>query len=790
MCVKIIQQFLSFLFFFFSTIQLYGQSISGVISFEDEPLSQAHILLNPLKKHAISDENGAFSFKQIPLGDYELVVTYVGMEDFHLKFPLLETKIVEIKMSVASDMLDELTLATHNELTDEALQRRVMRKDELEQHSSENLSTTLSREPGVTAIQTGTGIAKPVIRGLSFNRVQVNSDGIKQEGQQWGADHGLEIDQYNVARVELLKGPGTLMYGSDGMGGVISVSSHLVPKYNTLLLEHKSIYKTNNRLYGSSTAVQLNKNNRFFIARYSTQDYADYRVPAKRFNYNRFILPLENEQLTNTAGRERNYSIYSGWLGDWGKQEFAWTSYHLKTGIFPGAIGIPRAATIASDGDDTNIDVPLQDVKHNKLSTTTVLNTRKGDWQINAAWQRNDREERSLPHLHGQQITVVDSTLALGLKLDTYTLNVRFEGNEEEQWHHKVGGDIQYQNNEISGFEYLLAPYRTLRSGVYDIVEYHASERLHLSGGLRIDYGFNKTDRVNRLLIINENDSIYQGSKAVDKSYLNYSASIGLNYSLDEDAIIKWNVGRTFRIPSPSETSSNGVHHGTFRHELGNPDLKSEKGIQTDLAFIRSKEKWYTNLALFYNYFQDYIYLSPSGSFLYEGLDGEMYSLPEAGQVYQYKQNDAMFLGFEYIVDYKISRKFSLQHNAEYVWNTNLDESLPLPFTPPPSVKTALRYEYHYKKWKNMYAELSTAYFFEQNRTDRNELATPDAFLVHLSAGGRYTVGKQEIICSLQLRNVFDQVYLNHLSRYRLLNLPEQGRNLVLSVKIPFHQHL
>lgn len=787
MCVN---KFFSFFLFLLLPFQLFSQGISGKIQFDNEPLPHAHILLNPSKIHTLSKADGSFSFEKLSPGSYELIVTYVAMEDYHLKINLQEDQFFVIEMKEARELLDELTLASHNEFTDETLQRRVMRQEELENHSAENLSATLNREPGITSIQTGTGIAKPVIRGLSFARVQVNSDGIKQEGQQWGADHGLELDQFDVARVELVKGPGTLMYGSDGMGGVISVRSHLVPKLNTLLLEHRSIYKTNNKLYGSSTSVQLNKNNRFLLGRFSTQDYSDYRVPADRFNYNRYILPLEGERLKNTAGRERNYSLFGGWLGDWGKQEFGWTSYHLTTGIFPGAIGVPRAASLLSDGDDTNIDVPLQDVEHNKLTASTILNAEKGVWEINAAWQRNKRKERSLPHLHGQQIAIPDSTLALGLDLDTYSLNVRFEGNDEHEWHHKVGGDIQYQNNEISGFEYLLAPYRTLRSGIYDIVEYHASERLHLSGGLRFDYGFNKTDRINRLLIINQTDSIYQGSKAVDETYLNYSASLGFNYSLDEDAILKWNLGRTFRIPSPSETSSNGVHHGTFRHELGNPDLKSEKGIQTDLAVIRNKGKWYTNLALFYNYFEDYIYLSPSGSFLYEGLDGELYSLPEAGQVYQYKQNDAMFLGFEYIVDYRINKKLSIQHNAEYVWNTNLDESLALPFTPPASVKTALRYESHYKKWKGLYAEFSTAYFFEQNRTDRNELATPDAFLVDISAGGRYSLGKQEIICSIQLRNAFDRTYLNHLSRYRLLNLPEQGRNLVLSIKLPFHHHL
>ncbi|MCS7073244.1 MAG: TonB-dependent receptor plug domain-containing protein, partial [Bacteroidia bacterium] len=204
----------------------------------------------------------------------------------------------------------------------------------LTQHSNGTLVNTLERLPGLSSINTGIGIAKPVIRGLSFNRVVVTDLGIKQEGQQWGADHGLEIDQFGVERVEILKGPASLLYGSDALGGAINIRPPQLPEEGTFELSALTNFRSYNQNWGNSISIGGKKHGISFRGRFSTQDFGDYQVPASQFSYNRYILPILNKKLKNTAGNERNFSAMIGLNRNWGFSHFTLSGFQQVVGLF------------------------------------------------------------------------------------------------------------------------------------------------------------------------------------------------------------------------------------------------------------------------------------------------------------------------------------------------------------------------------------------------------------------------------------------------------------------------
>lgn len=678
--------------------------------------------------------------------------------------------------SLKSLNIDTITINGRGTFKSGTLAKEELSETFMQRNMQGTLVNALEQLPGLSAINTGVGVAKPVIRGLSFQRIIVNHNGIKQEGQQWGADHGLEIDQYDVERLEILKGPVSLMYGSDGLGGVINVLPMRIPLENLWKANVQTVYKSNNNHLASSGQLVFRKNQFFGAARFTTQDFGDYVVPADSFVYNTYILPIYNQHLKNTAGQERNVNAQFGLIQDKWKLRLFVSRYQLEAGIFSGAIGIPRAYQLFEDQSYRDRNIPKQKVVHSKSSLQLDYTGSNYHWQTIIGYQHNLRQEFSYPHAHNR-VAADSSNIALELNLSTATMNTKFSRTPSADYQETYGLSFQYQQNRRSGFEFLLPHFSTIRSGIYYLGEYQWKKNMRTSAGIRLDYGGNYTQLHNQLIDIDDDGKyIYElRANATNVNFYNYAASIGLDWTLPSDGTnVKVNIGKSFRIPSPAETVSNGVHHGTFRHELGTPDLQSEHGYQLDISGAWRLPKNRLEVSTYFNYFDKFIYLRPTAKFS---------PLPDAGQLYQYTQNDAIYAGLEGSWQWDVFSFLQFRQNAEYVWNYNLDSRTPLPFTPPASIRTEL--EYHVsrlQKLENIYFNINSHYFFAQHRVDKNEPATPDYHL--LSTGAGLSVGRIQL--NLEVQNLLNIKYLNHLSRYRILNIPEQGRNFILGIKFNF----
>ena len=766
----------------FSQTERY--TLGGIVLDEEtgESMPGAEVYIHELVKGTITDADGFFKFTDLKPARYHIHIKFIGYHSLY-QYVNLTKDIQEFKFQMIPSSLELMEIVIESDpfktgAVEQSLTTQTISEEFLKKNPGGTLMSSLQQLPGINAINTGVSISKPVIRGLSFNRVIVSDRGVKQEGQQWGADHGLEIDQFDPEQIEIVKGPASLQHGSDGMGGVIIINNPYLAQEGTLEGQITGIYKSNNHLIGTSTMLKGNVNGLVYQARFSTQDFGDYRVPADNFYYNGYILPIYNNRLKNTAGKERNLSGMIGLKKNWGYSTLTISNYNQLAGIFPGAVGVPRLYDLEDDGDSRNIDLPRQNINHFKIiSNSNILFG--GNWlEVNLGYQNNDRKEEGEPHAHGIE-PESESNLALGLKLETFSANLRYNQAINEKANRIFGIQYQYQVNRFGGFEFLLPAFTQNTLGAYFHEQRSLGEVFTINYGIRMDYAKVIIDEhYEPDYPVDPQDSVLR-NPSVNRDFLNLSGGIGLSWFPNHNLNLKFNMGSSYRVPTPNELTVNGIHHGTFRHERGDPDLDAERGWQFDLSFSYHLNRFLFNITPFLNLYKNYIYLKPTAEFS---------ELPGGGQIFQYTQDNAVFIGAELSIDYHLIENLHLELVSEYVANYNLETELPLPFTPPFS--TLLGIEYRVPKLTkalgNSFVNFGTRFTAAQNRVDRNEQPTDGYILLNFGFGTEFYIGKQQLDFLFNIQNLLDTRYMNHLSRYRWLNLPEQGRNVSISLIFPF----
>ena len=670
-----------------------------------------------------------------------------------------------------------------------ALTVDVANKDFLRKNFTGNLMQAMANIPGVQAMDIGVGASKPMIRGMGFNRIVVSENGVKQEGQQWGADHGLELDAFNVETVSVLKGPSSLLYGSDAMGGVIDIQQAALPVADQFFAEAALLGKTVNGTVGGSLMLGFKKNVWFAKIRYSEQHFGDYRIPTDTIVYLTQKMPVYGRKLKNTAGIERNIGFFAQYQRQRYKANYSVSNVYQKTGFFPGAHGIPDVSRVEDDGDSRNMELPYSKVNHLKVTTLQQYAWEKLVLSGDFGFQNNHREEWSVFHTHygSQPVPEKDPDKELAFNLNTLSASVKVRFIGSSSWEHALGWDGQHQRNDISGYSFLLPEYYRSTTGLLWLTTYKPNNVISVSGGMRYDYGYIHisshedaylADYLRKQGYDEEQVEHYKwNSHAVKKKFGDYSFSLGLVWTPSERHMVKANVGRSFRLPGANELAANGVHHGTFRHEQGDTNLKSEQGWQMDASYNLRYNGFSISVSPFVSWFSNYIFLRPTG---------EWSVLPHAGQIYRYTGAEALFAGTEATIDIHFLRSFNYRISGEYVYTYNCDEHIPLSFSPPFSMRNTLTWQ---RKQVMLYAEWQS--IARQNRVDRNEDRTPGVNLFHL--GGSLNIpirGNQAIEITLTARNIFNTRYYNHLSFYRKVEIPEPGRNFQLLIKIPFKKLL
>lgn len=762
-------------------------------------LPNAHVSIG--RKHAYTNLNGNAIFHQIfnqiseEISEEKspkklLKITHVGYVNYQktVDFSKKHT-ILLIALTQDNAILNEVTITQKpvKNFIKYSGNKQKINTEFLAQNRDNSLMQTLQNIPGVSAITIGSGQSKPTIRGLGFNRVVVVENGIKHEAQQWGADHGLEIDQYNVESIEITKGAASLMYGSDAIAGVINIKNNTLPNVNSLAGEVNITHKNNNNLYGISFGVKQRYKHWYYKTRITHQQYGDYKVPVRKITYDNYIFDLHQNNLRNTAGKNHNIGFSLGYTDDALNSTTYISNVHAKNGFFANAHGLEvRTSKIDYDKSSNDIDLPLHKVNHFKINNNTRFSLKNNTLDIEIGFQKNDREEHSEPIAHGY-MSKPTSTMERRFTKNTYNFNIKNENYYFDNYKIVTGINLDYQHNKIAGWGFLIPEYTRFTVGAFVYNQLKINKNIHIDAGIRYDYGNLKTQAYYESFVspVNKNGIIsMQKLQRATKNNLhfdNFSASAGISYSL-KNTLYKINIGKSFRIPLANELASNGVNYHMYRYEQGKIDLKPESSYQIDAEFkadfseFNNFKKASIQLTPFANYFDNYIYLTPTSGY-YETL-----------QKYKYTQNKVFRYGGEITLEYTPIKKIAFTASLEYVKSRQLNgekKNFSLPFSPP--LTGVFSFEYTFNDW--VFFEKTKFFSNLRSTVNQHDIVPPEkptngATVINAGLHTNISVFSKKNPMKIQgkLNNIFNKTVFNHTSFYRLIEVPEPNRNFSISI--------
>jgi iron complex outermembrane recepter protein len=770
----------------FTSFTVFSQNLkfSGTVSDEfGHPLTGATIEISNLQKGAVTDRKGNFTIENLSIGIYNLEFKFLGYKSATDIFDLKSDLVIRKKLYPENKELHELTVTetAYQRKSSQSLSVETIDNNYLQAQNAGSLMQTLNKLPGVSSMDIGSGQSKPVIRGLGFNRVAVTENGVKHEAQEWGVDHGLEIDQFNIERIEILKGPASLMVGANAIGGVIDLRQLLTPAKNSkggsIMLNAHS----NNFLLGTSAKWHQRFDHFYYKMHATYSDYSDYKVPTDSINYMTYYFKLKNNNLRNTAGRERNGSFTLGYLNDNFSSHLSISDNFSKSGFFANAHGLEiRNSLIDYDNSDRDIDLPSQQVNHLKVLSNTIWMITDYKLNLDMGYQNNLRKEFSEAVEHGNMPLPPDSLERLYNK-NTYTANLKLELPQHNKHQFTAGLYAEFQQNESGGWGFMLPNYRTYTAGafLYDFIR--LSEKWNANAGLRYDLGAVHTDAYFDWYTTPTDgaDTYIQRAEMLNQTFGSVSGGLGI-VRKTEEITLKANVGKSYRMPTAKELSANGINYHYYRYEKGNPTLKAEESYQLDLGVILKTNNWFAEFSPFVNYFPNYIYLNPTPDYY------------EAQQVFYHSEAEVFRTGGELVLSYEILPTLKLTTDLEYIYSLQLSGSkkgYTLPFSPPATSNIELKYSSLTTNgaFKNPSAGINVKLVASQNNTVPPEKKTAGYALLNFSAGAGLKINKQVVEINLQLTNALNTRYYDHTSFYRLIEVPGQGRNFVATVLIPIN---
>ena len=644
----------------------------------------------------------------------------------------------------------------------------------IENNFSGTLAGSLSAIPGVQARAIGSGQSKPAIRGLGFNRIAVAVDGIKHEGQQWGDDHGLEIDQFAIDRVEVVKGPGALMYGSDAIGGVLGIYTNYLP-LKPFEGRVNLFGRSNNQSAGISARLQGRKEHFYWKLHLTGSDYADYKVPADEIEYYSYRIPLKDGTLRNTAGQEKDASLTLGYVSPSFRNDFKVSDTWAKSGFFANAHGLEvRLSQIDYDSSRRDIDLPYQSVNHLTVHNHSHFHGNGFTMDGDLAWQMNHRQERSESVSHGY-MPVPPDNLERDFRKHTFTgkLGAKIALSPENLL--QAGLDGEFQHNRRGGWGFIIPDFETLSGGVSVTDKHSVSDELNFNAGVRYDHV--RTDIHGYTDWFTTPDEggtpVYkQRSGDISRHFDSFTWSAGAAWS-PAGWVLKANLGKSFRVPIPKELGADGVNYHIFRYEKGSPDLRPEESYQADASINWMGRKISFRLDPYLNWFPNYIYLNP-GSNYYEGL-----------QMYSYTQAEVFRSGFEAQLSWKPLNFLEIEARGEYLYARQMSgakKGYTLPFCPPWRAAFDLRYTFAEDGF--VLAGLRVA--GRQDEIVPPEKPTEGWYTINLSAGKSFSVGSVLLKTGIQVENLLNRRYYDHTSYYRLIGVPEPGINASLMLGLEF----
>ena len=794
--------------------------LKGMVHNKNVPADNITIQISPSGKTTKTNDAGIFEFNELSSGVFQILASGVGYKSSRYKINLKSDSAIVIELTESASMLNDVVITGVNratELRKSPVPIAVLTKRNMDQNVNTNLIEAIVKGiPGVSAVTTGPNVSKPFIRGLGYNRVLTLYDGLRQEGQQWGDEHGIEVDEYGIGRAEVVKGPASLTYGSDALAGVINmIPASADLKDNVLSGDLTTNYQSNNGMVGSSLGLNYAKNDWKYTFRATGKAAHNYYNKVDGYVY-------------GTAFREFNLSASARVDKKWGYSKTAITYYDNLMEIPDGSRdSLNRKFTrqILDDGDDIknrpvvpdaelksySINPLHQHIQHFRFYNSSQIKFANSDLNFLIGGQQSVRREYNHP--------TVPSQAGLNVVLNTLNYDVKYNLPDFGAIESTVGINGMFQRNRSKdATDFPIPDYDLFDIGAFYFAK-KSFGKVDLSGGVRLDrrniswnnfyVGTNSQTGFGEKVEANNPGSELQ-FPSFKRNYYGLSGSLGLTYNISDKLLVKANIARGYRAPNITEIGSNGLDPGAHIVYLGNRTFKPEFNLQQDLGVIAYLKDADLSLEVFNNDIQNYIYQSRLTD-----ENGNPVIIVPGNLTYQYQQSRARLYGAEFSVNvHPTSLKWlSFNNSFAYVVGLNKNKELLnqfgneakyLPFIPPMQIRSEIKLTATNEQGflNKPYFKIDAAVFANQNRfyaLDDTESFTKGYTLINagIGSGIKSKLNKTILDIFIQCDNIFNVAYQSHLNRLKYFEyynsspnersgIYNMGRNFSFKAIIPF----
>jgi len=766
--------FAAFLLFAFHLHAQDGQSCQVIFSgqvidkHDNTPVPAARIQIRELNVTVVADSNGFFRFQGLCMGTYTFnCLHHIGCEPVKFQRDIHESTFEKIYIEFHFEDLEEVNITQR---VFEMSTISVDKPSELDRNyaAGKTLGDLVKQIPGVSTLNTGSSISKPVIHGMHSNRVLIMNNGIRQEGQQWGSEHAPEIDPFLSSEVSLIKGASAVRYGSDAIAGVIMLAPKALKYQPGLRGQVYSTAFTNGR-QGSISAILEGGFEK--IKNFSWRAQGTFRQGG--------ALQAPRYYMKNTAMKEYNFS----WTGKyentrWGTEVF-YSQFNTDLGIFSGAhIGnltdlnkAFQADRPLEEGSFTYvIGKPKQHIEHELFKVVSHWNVNeKNRLSIQYGRQYNLRKEYDRHTAYNDSIAALNLP-AFQLILVTHSADLKWE----HQWLKKVKGEAgvswMRQGNSYEG-RFFIPNFRKQSLGAY-LIEVLKLDKYEVEVGIR-------ADRSDMEVFIYEAKVLNNYTHTFNQ----VSGSAGVSRLIGHHWAFRANAGTAWRPPSINEMYSNGLHHGAAAIEVGNRTIRQEVSYNVQAGFTYKSRLLTMQADGYHNQLNGFIYLRPT---LPPAL-----TIKGAFPVFRYEQVNARFSGMDLFVNYKLKPYLHLTLKGAIVRAFNQSEKTFMVGIPADRAEPGITYLKEFSKARKLVCNISVPLVRTQDRVETNSdyVAPPKGYvLVNAQISYTFLIRKQNIDLSLEFNNLLNQSYRDYMNRFRYF-ADETGRNIGLKIKVPFNIH-
>ncbi len=743
-------------------------SFSGrILDLDDgKELEGTFVILKESNQTQITNEHGSFKFINLCEGTYEFIVRHVGCRDSIIKIDIKKDKKLNIKLPHSAVELSQIDIMDKQPDIIKTQTVNDITAKELDDTRGQTLGESLKLISGVTTLNTGSTISKPMIHGMQGYRVLILNNGIRQEGQQWGNEHAPEIDPFIAQKLSVIKGANAVRYGSDAMAGVILVEPNDLPDTAAVTGEVNLIGMSNGQTGVASGILQ------------------GYFDKVKGFNWRiqgtykkGGTIKTPTYYLKNTGVEEMNFSYALGYhRKNWGIEGY-YSQFNTKIGIFSGAhignLTDLKNAFNASKPQDSlatfsyDIDRPYQDISHELAKGKFHLHLAPR-WIVNIqyAYQYNIRKEYDKHKPLNNTLAALDKP-ELDYRITSQTVDLVIEHLNIKSFRGQFGGSYMNQKNVYLG-RFFVPNFINNTWGIF-ASERYVKQHLEIEAGLRYDQKHLQS-------------FYYIGNNLVkpDLNFNNVSWNVGSIIKPIKNLNFFVNIGSAWRAPAPNELYSNGVHHGVGSIERGDANLKTEQVYNMTLTGLYQLKNTTIEITGYHNQFTNFIYMNPASK--------PELTIRGAYPVFNYKQANARISGMDAKLQTKLFNHLSIISKAMILraWNYSINDYLVYM----PSDRYSLDIKGYTKVSKNIhevYLQVGYQYITKQWRVPQNTdfAPPPDAYgLLSAEIGSDVKFGKQVLNISLSVTNLLNEEYRDYLDRFRYF-ANSQGQNLILRIKVP-----